>query len=50
MSEKTIFKPRPGGRSQPAPAVPNSGANGNAVPKPGIAVAEENTLFVQPQN
>ena len=50
MSEKTIFKPRPGGRSQPAPAVSNSVGNGNAVPKPGIATAEENTLFVQPQN
>lgn len=50
MSEKTIFKPRPGGRSQAAPAVSNAAVNGNAVPKPGLAVAEENTLFVQPQN
>ena len=50
MSEKTIFKPRPGGRSQPAPAAPRSTANGNVVPKPGIAAAEENTLFVHPQN
>jgi type VI secretion system protein ImpK len=55
MSEKTIFKPRPGGRSQAEPvAAPQAKpTHGNAVPKPGMgfpAADDNNTLFVQPQN
>lgn len=48
MNEKTIFKPRPGGRVQASPPAPNPAKNVNAVPKPSFA--EDNTLFVQPQN
>ncbi|QUM80941.1 type VI secretion system protein TssL [Moritella sp. 5] len=48
MSEKTIFKPRPGGRSQPEPTPSSTVAN--AVPKPGLAADDNNTLFVQPQH
>ncbi len=48
MSEKTIFKPRPGGRSQPVPTPSSTAAN--AVPKPGLTADDNNTLFVQPQH